>query len=189
MWIQLQVVLSNPNHWLEFKRSSQQADGETLFSLSLDKRSGNTVQYWLLLDRIVQQMVLQNDKGHDPDVTPLENFNVKNVVRMWVPWLLSHMNQCMEQITLLPDWRMENSVCVPVKKPCAHQCWLKNSISFKFRKTMTGAVQADTVGNYVCHPFCRLVNENEVKQWKEQAEKMRKGLLDYELVTWNRLSL
>uniref|UniRef100_A0A3Q4BKP1 Uncharacterized protein n=1 Tax=Mola mola TaxID=94237 RepID=A0A3Q4BKP1_MOLML len=65
------------------------------------KRSGNTVQYWLLLDRILQQMVLQNDKGHDPDVTPLENFNVKNVVRM-------------------------------------------------------------------------LVNENEVKQWKEQAEKMRK---------------
>lgn len=51
-------------------------------SLPADKRSGNTVQYWLLLDRIVQQMVLQNDKGHDPDVTPLENFNVKNVVRM-----------------------------------------------------------------------------------------------------------
>uniref|UniRef100_A0A3P8WZB3 Dishevelled associated activator of morphogenesis 1b n=1 Tax=Cynoglossus semilaevis TaxID=244447 RepID=A0A3P8WZB3_CYNSE len=65
------------------------------------KRSGNTVQYWLLLDRIVQQMVLQNDKGQDPDAAPLENFNVKNVVRM-------------------------------------------------------------------------LVNENEVKQWKEQAEKMRK---------------
>uniref|UniRef100_A0A4W5LXN2 Dishevelled associated activator of morphosis 1 n=1 Tax=Hucho hucho TaxID=62062 RepID=A0A4W5LXN2_9TELE len=43
------------------------------------KRSGNTVHYWLLLDRIVQQIVLQNDKGHDPDVTPLENFNVKNV--------------------------------------------------------------------------------------------------------------
>ncbi|XP_041132548.1 disheveled-associated activator of morphogenesis 1-like isoform X2 [Polyodon spathula] len=65
------------------------------------KRSGNTMQYWLLLDRIVQQIVLQNDKGHDPDVAPLENFNVKNVVRM-------------------------------------------------------------------------LVNENEVKQWKEQAEKMRR---------------
>ncbi|MBN3323653.1 DAAM1 protein, partial [Atractosteus spatula] len=65
------------------------------------KRSGVTVHYWLLLDRIVQQIVLQNDKGQDPDATPLENFNVKNVVRM-------------------------------------------------------------------------LVNENEVKQWKEQAEKMRK---------------
>ncbi|XP_064420822.1 disheveled-associated activator of morphogenesis 1 isoform X2 [Latimeria chalumnae] len=65
------------------------------------KRSGNTVQHWLLLDRIIQQIVIQNDKGQDPDITPLENFNVKNVVRM-------------------------------------------------------------------------LVNENEVKQWKEQAEKMRK---------------
>uniref|UniRef100_A0A4W4FTB3 Disheveled-associated activator of morphogenesis 1 n=1 Tax=Electrophorus electricus TaxID=8005 RepID=A0A4W4FTB3_ELEEL len=65
------------------------------------KRSGNTVQYWLLLDRIVQQIILQNDKGEDPDVAPLENFNVRNVVRL-------------------------------------------------------------------------LVNENEVKQWKEQAEKMRK---------------
>jgi len=65
------------------------------------KRSGNTVQYWLLLDRIIQQIVIQNDKGQDPDTTPLENFNIKNVVRM-------------------------------------------------------------------------LVNENEVKQWKEQAEKMRK---------------
>ncbi|XP_069494990.1 disheveled-associated activator of morphogenesis 1 isoform X1 [Ambystoma mexicanum] len=65
------------------------------------KRSGNTVHYWLLLDRIVQQIVIQNDKGQDPDLSPLENFNVKNVVRM-------------------------------------------------------------------------LVNENEVKQWKEQAEKMRK---------------
>uniref|UniRef100_A0A8C5MZS7 Dishevelled associated activator of morphosis 1 n=1 Tax=Leptobrachium leishanense TaxID=445787 RepID=A0A8C5MZS7_9ANUR len=65
------------------------------------KRSGNTVHYWLLLDRIVQQIVIQNDKGQDPDISLLENFNVKNVVRM-------------------------------------------------------------------------LVNENEVKQWKEQAEKMRK---------------
>ncbi|XP_029454062.1 disheveled-associated activator of morphogenesis 1 isoform X2 [Rhinatrema bivittatum] len=65
------------------------------------KRSGNTIHYWLLLDRIVQQIVIQNEKGQDPDLSPLENFNVKNVVRM-------------------------------------------------------------------------LVNENEVKQWKEQAEKMRK---------------
>ncbi|XP_068110510.1 disheveled-associated activator of morphogenesis 1 isoform X2 [Hyperolius riggenbachi] len=65
------------------------------------KRSGNTVHYWLLLDRIVQQIVIQNDRGQDPDISPLENFNVRNVVRM-------------------------------------------------------------------------LVNENEVKQWKEQAEKMRK---------------
>lgn len=57
-------------------------DSESSLSSFPDKRSGNTVQYWLLLDRIVQQMVLQNDKGHDPDIAPLENFNVKNVVRM-----------------------------------------------------------------------------------------------------------
>uniref|UniRef100_A0A672PE58 Dishevelled associated activator of morphosis 1 n=1 Tax=Sinocyclocheilus grahami TaxID=75366 RepID=A0A672PE58_SINGR len=46
------------------------------------KRNGNTVQYWLLLDRIVQQIVLQNEKGHDPDVAPLENFDVKNVNKL-----------------------------------------------------------------------------------------------------------
>ncbi|MEE6494065.1 hypothetical protein FKM82_017011 [Ascaphus truei] len=69
--------------------------------LQMPYKRSNTVHYWLLLDRIVQQIVIQNDKGQDPDLSPLENFNVKNVVRM-------------------------------------------------------------------------LVNENEVKQWKEQAEKMRK---------------
>lgn len=111
-----------------------------------DKRSGNTVQYWLLLDRIVQQMVLQNDKGHDPDVTPLENFNVKNVVRMWV-------------------WCSDSRMCTRDKLFCQYikgweQCLCSSPIKLFF----------------VCHPCCRLVNENEVKQWKEQAEKMRKGL-------------
>uniref|UniRef100_A0A665UTL1 Dishevelled associated activator of morphogenesis 1b n=1 Tax=Echeneis naucrates TaxID=173247 RepID=A0A665UTL1_ECHNA len=64
------------------------------------KRSGNTVQYWLLLDRILQQMVLQNDKGHDPDVTPLENFNVKNVVRMLVNE--NEVKQWKEQAAVVP---------------------------------------------------------------------------------------
>lgn len=31
-------------------------------------------------------------------------------------------------------------------------------------------------GKLVFYFVCRLVNENEVKQWKEQAEKMRKGI-------------
>nr|XP_032819533.1 disheveled-associated activator of morphogenesis 1-like [Petromyzon marinus] len=65
------------------------------------KKVGTTVQHWQLLDRLVQQMVLQGPRGEDPDIAPLDNFNVKNIVRM-------------------------------------------------------------------------LVNEGEVKQWKEQAEKMRK---------------
>ncbi|XP_063774906.1 disheveled-associated activator of morphogenesis 2 isoform X2 [Pseudophryne corroboree] len=65
------------------------------------KRNGSNLQQWQLLDRILQQIVLQDEKGEDPDVTALENFNVKNIIKM-------------------------------------------------------------------------LVNENEVKEWREQAEKFRK---------------
>uniref|UniRef100_A0A8C4NNX9 Disheveled-associated activator of morphogenesis 1 n=1 Tax=Dicentrarchus labrax TaxID=13489 RepID=A0A8C4NNX9_DICLA len=48
------------------------------------KQSSTTRQYWVLLDRIIQQLVLQTDKGENPDVAPLEDFNVKNIVRMLV---------------------------------------------------------------------------------------------------------
>uniref|UniRef100_A0A8C4NSW9 Dishevelled associated activator of morphogenesis 2 n=1 Tax=Dicentrarchus labrax TaxID=13489 RepID=A0A8C4NSW9_DICLA len=65
------------------------------------KRGGGSLQHWQLLDRILQQLVLQDDKGEDPDAAPLDNFSVKNIIRM-------------------------------------------------------------------------LVNENEVKQWRDQAEKFRK---------------
>lgn len=43
---------------------------------------GGGPQHWQLLDRILQQIVLQDEKGDDPDVAPLDNFSVKNVVRM-----------------------------------------------------------------------------------------------------------
>ncbi|XP_075859498.1 disheveled-associated activator of morphogenesis 2 isoform X3 [Microcebus murinus] len=65
------------------------------------KRNGGYLQQWQLLDRILQQIVLQDERGADPDLAPLENFNVKNIVNM-------------------------------------------------------------------------LINENEVKQWRDQAEKFRK---------------
>ncbi|XP_048203777.1 disheveled-associated activator of morphogenesis 2 isoform X1 [Perognathus longimembris pacificus] len=65
------------------------------------KRNGGFFQQWQLLDRILQQIVLQDEYGVDPDLAPLENFNVKNIVNM-------------------------------------------------------------------------LINENEVKQWRDQAEKFRK---------------
>ncbi|XP_052504417.1 disheveled-associated activator of morphogenesis 2 [Budorcas taxicolor] len=65
------------------------------------KRNGGCFQQWQLLDRILQQIVLQDERGVDPDQAPLENFNVKNIVNM-------------------------------------------------------------------------LINENEVKQWRDQAEKFRK---------------
>uniref|UniRef100_A0A7N8X6E4 Dishevelled associated activator of morphogenesis 2 n=1 Tax=Mastacembelus armatus TaxID=205130 RepID=A0A7N8X6E4_9TELE len=66
------------------------------------KRGGGSLQHWQLLDRILQQIILQDDKGEDPDIAPLDNFSVKNIIRM-------------------------------------------------------------------------LVNENEVKQWRDQAEKFRRG--------------
>lgn len=160
--------------------TAQMTNGKLSAPLSSDKRSGNTVQYWLLLDRIVQQMVLQNDKGHDPDVTPLENFNVKNVVRMWVlcfplTWEWVHGTD----YSATRSNNGEQCLCSCLKKEnknktCAQQCWLKNSLIFKFRKTAPGLIHVDKF--ILCHPVCRLVNENEVKQWKEQAEKMRKGL-------------
>uniref|UniRef100_A0AAQ5XF61 Dishevelled associated activator of morphogenesis 1b n=1 Tax=Amphiprion ocellaris TaxID=80972 RepID=A0AAQ5XF61_AMPOC len=65
------------------------------------KQNSTTLQYWVILDRIVQQLVLQTDKGENPDVALLEDFNVKRIVHM-------------------------------------------------------------------------LAKENEIKQWKEQADKMRK---------------
>lgn len=47
-----------------------------------DKRGGSSMHHWQLLDRILQQIVLQDDKGEDPDLSPLDNFNVKNIIRM-----------------------------------------------------------------------------------------------------------
>ncbi|XP_047013766.1 disheveled-associated activator of morphogenesis 2 isoform X5 [Ictalurus punctatus] len=73
------------------------------------KRGAGSVQQWQLLDRILQQIVLQDDKGEDPDVSPLDNFNVRNIIRI-----------------------------------------------------------------YGKQRSSRLVNENEVKQWRDQAEKFRK---------------
>ncbi|XP_025067647.1 disheveled-associated activator of morphogenesis 2 [Alligator sinensis] len=79
----------------------QWAREEVNRSFGRDKRNGGNFQQWQLLDRILQQIVLQDDRGEDPDTAPLENFNVKNIIKM-------------------------------------------------------------------------LVNENEVKQWRDQAEKFRK---------------
>ncbi|OXB65788.1 hypothetical protein ASZ78_008855, partial [Callipepla squamata] len=48
------------------------------------KRNGGNFQQWQLLDRILQQIVLQDERGDDPDIAPLENFNVKNIIKMLV---------------------------------------------------------------------------------------------------------
>lgn len=48
----------------------------------VDKRNGGSFQQWQLLDRILQQIVLQDERGDDPDIAALENFNVKNIIKM-----------------------------------------------------------------------------------------------------------
>ncbi|CAL9686933.1 unnamed protein product [Knipowitschia caucasica] len=52
--------------------------------LMMPFKQSSSRQYWVLLDRIIQQIVLQTEKGENPDVAPLEDFNVKNIVRMLV---------------------------------------------------------------------------------------------------------
>ena len=42
---------------------------------------GSHPQHWLLFDRIIQQIVLQNENGENPDVSPL-NINVKEIVHL-----------------------------------------------------------------------------------------------------------
>ncbi|XP_068999640.1 LOW QUALITY PROTEIN: disheveled-associated activator of morphogenesis 1 [Embiotoca jacksoni] len=52
--------------------------------LMMPHKQSTALQYWVLLDRIVQQLVLQTDKGENPDSAPLEDFYVKNIVRMLI---------------------------------------------------------------------------------------------------------
>lgn len=75
--------------WPELRRSCQknrkqglQGSGEMHAFCPSDKRNGGYFQQWQLLDRILQQIVLQDERGVDPDLAPLENFNVKNIVNM-----------------------------------------------------------------------------------------------------------
>uniref|UniRef100_A0A8C0AJC2 Dishevelled associated activator of morphogenesis 2 n=1 Tax=Bos mutus grunniens TaxID=30521 RepID=A0A8C0AJC2_BOSMU len=57
------------------------------------KRNGGYFQQWQLLDRILQQIVLQDERGVDPDQAPLENFNVKNIAHTFT-FLSSHFPSC-----------------------------------------------------------------------------------------------
>jgi dishevelled associated activator of morphogenesis len=41
---------------------------------------GAQPQYWLLLDRVTQQLVLQSESQEDPDVAPLQ-INVKEILQ------------------------------------------------------------------------------------------------------------
>lgn len=49
-------------------------------------------QYWQLIDRIIQQIVLQTKEG-DPDVSPLE-LDVKKLVKQYVFYFTSINHDC-----------------------------------------------------------------------------------------------
>lgn len=82
---------------------------------------------------------------------------------------LRYKNEYMEQITLPLEGRMENGVCVPVKKKktCAQQCWLKISFLFKFRKIVTWLVPDTTL---LCVSSCL-----QAGQWKWSQTVERAG--------------
>ena len=42
---------------------------------------GTSPQHWLLFDRIVQQIVLQNEAQENPDISAI-NINVKEIVEL-----------------------------------------------------------------------------------------------------------
>jgi len=60
----------------------ENGSSHVLLIFHTDKRNGGNFQQWQLLDRILQQIVLQDERGDDPDIAPLENFNVKNIIKM-----------------------------------------------------------------------------------------------------------
>lgn len=53
----------------------------SLFFFAVDY--GSHPYHWLLFDRIVQQLILQNESGEDVDGAPLE-INVKEIVQLYV---------------------------------------------------------------------------------------------------------
>jgi dishevelled associated activator of morphogenesis len=49
------------------------------FQITVDY--GGAPQHWLLFDRLVQQVTVQNETGSDPDVSPID-INVKEIVQL-----------------------------------------------------------------------------------------------------------
>lgn len=74
-------------------------------------------------------------------------------------------------------------------------CWkseshVLDSTGSRIAYLLSWVVLVDAVVDYLVQSLRRLVNENEVKQWKEQAEKMRKGLYcNKYLYSINKLSV
>ena len=57
---------------------------------------------WQLIDRVIQQVVLQQDDGGDPDVAPLE-INVNFIIDSYValPMIYKSLLRCQDTTVLL----------------------------------------------------------------------------------------
>ena len=52
------------------------------FLLKADRKKG-AMEYWKVLDRIIQEIALQQDGGTDPDISPVD-LHVKYIVERYV---------------------------------------------------------------------------------------------------------
>ena len=48
----------------------------------VDQRKG-ALDYWRIIDRIIQEIALQQDDGSDPDIAPVE-IHVKHIIEKYV---------------------------------------------------------------------------------------------------------
>merc|ERR1712073_956 len=64
---------------------------------------GSAPQHWLLFDRIVQQIVLQNEAQENPDISAI-NINVKEIVE-----LLAQEEEVIQARTKAEDLERENA--------------------------------------------------------------------------------
>ena len=65
---------------------SEELKNELNLLFIADRKKGAN-EYWRLLDRIIQEIVLQQDGGTDPDVSPVD-LHVKYVIERFVQSLL-----------------------------------------------------------------------------------------------------
>lgn len=87
--------------------------------------------------------------------------------------MLAQKNVCLKQMILALDERERTVFTVQSSQTLPNSFGSNIAPFLNWQKMGFGLCRHEV---NVCHPCFRLVNENEVKQWKEQAEKMRKGL-------------
>lgn len=136
-------------------------------------------KYWHLIDRLVQQVVLQQKKGIDPDSAPVP-INVDNLIQQSVSKII-----CTTYIPLQYIYSMALKTFEIVPKKLlwwniSEYFWVKS-----FKKLLVIIVYRVVL--------CRLLREDEVKaiQWEAEEVKKEKDKVSLQLrkKEWERDSL